>query len=623
MPVAVASQARPFRFPASITARVTSLAQLPADLLRTHPRPDLLQACTAAGLTPCSTASFVERVRAIGLALEDMGMAPGDRVAIMSETRQEWVMADMGIVTARLVTVPIYPTISGQQARFILQDSGARGVFVSDATQAEKILSVRHLIPELEFIAVFTDEVPPAAVRGSHTVLRLETLVTRGTALASDAGAVARYEAGIAAVKPDDLLTIIYTSGTTGEPKGVMLTHENVLSNLRAVSPVLELTPQDVALSYLPLSHVFELMVTYLYMYEGLSVCHAESLDTLARDLQLARPTVMTGVPRVYEKLHAKIHEAVAAAPAFRRRLFEWAVRVGTQASAARVSGRALSPLLKMQEAVADSLVAAKIREKVGGRLKLAVSGSAPLPAHIAVFFNAVGVPLIEGYGLTETSPVLTVNPRPRPRFGTVGCTVDGVEVAIAEDGEIMARGPNIMKGYWQRPDDTAAVLEPDGWFHTGDIGALSDDGYLTITDRKKELLVTSGGKKIAPAPIESLLKKHPLVAEAMIVGEARKFPAVLIVPNFAQLEHRLKVLGMPGGTREELVVREDVVSLYQEVVEPLNHDLAQFERLKKVALLPTEFTIAGGELTPTLKLRRRVVLDRWQAVVDRLYENG
>jgi long-chain acyl-CoA synthetase len=358
-------------------------------------------------------------------------------------------------------------------------------------------------------------------------------------------------------------------------------------------------------------------------MYEGLSVCHAESLDTLARDLQLARPTVMTGVPRVYEKLHAKIHEAVAAAPAFRRRLFEWAVRVGTQASAARVSGRALSPLLKMQEAVADSLVAAKIREKVGGRLKLAVSGSAPLPAHIAVFFNAVGVPLIEGYGLTETSPVLTVNPRPRPRFGTVGCTVDGVEVAIAEDGEIMARGPNIMKGYWQRPDDTAAVLEPDGWFHTGDIGALSDDGYLTITDRKKELLVTSGGKKIAPAPIESLLKKHPLVAEAMIVGEARKFPAVLIVPNFAQLEHRLKVLGMPGGTREELVVREDVVSLYQEVVEPLNHDLAQFERLKKVALLPTEFTIAGGELTPTLKLRRRVVLDRWQAVVDRLYENG
>ncbi len=268
-----------------------------------------------------------------------MGLEPGDRVAIMSETRQEWVVADMGIVTARLVTAPIYPTLSGQQARFILQDSGARGVFVSDVTQAEKILAVRHLLPALEFIVVFTDEMPPAAVRGSHTVLRLEGLIERGRALASDPAAVARYEAGIDAVAPDDLLTIIYTSGTTGEPKGVMLTHDNVLSNIAAVIPVLGLDTGDVALSYLPLSHVFERMVTYLYLYEGLTVCHAESMDTLARDLQLVRPTVMTGVPRVYEKLHAKIHETVAAGPAFRRRLFDWAVRIGTDASAARRDG--------------------------------------------------------------------------------------------------------------------------------------------------------------------------------------------------------------------------------------------------------------------------------------------
>jgi long-chain acyl-CoA synthetase len=622
MAVAAATQHRPFRFPPSVPARIRSLAQLPADLLREHPRPDLLQQCTAAGLRPCSTEAFVERVRAIGLALEDMGMEPGDRVAIMSETRQEWVLTDMGIVTARLVTVPIYPTISGQQARFILQDSGARGLFVSDATQAEKILAVRHLLPELEFIAVFTDEVPPAAVRGSHTVLRLEGVIERGRARASDPAAVARYEAGIEAVGPDDLLTIIYTSGTTGEPKGVMLTHDNVLSNMQGVIPALGLKPEDVALSYLPLSHVFERMVTYLYLYEGLTVCHAESLDTLARDLQLVRPTMMTGVPRVYEKLHARIHEVVAASPAFRRRLFDWAVRIGTEVSELRRTGRTPSPFLKMQEAVADGLVAAKIRARVGGRLRLAVSGSAALPAHIARFFNAIGVPLIEGYGLTETSPVITVNPLDRPRFGTVGCAIDRVEVAIAEDGEILTRGPHVMKGYWKRPEDTLAVLQPDGWFHTGDIGALSDDGYLTITDRKKELLVTSGGKKIAPAPIEALLKRHPLVAEAMVVGEARKFPAVLIVPNFAALDHRLKLLGRPGGTREELVVREDVLSLFNEVVEPLNRDLAQFERLKKVALLPTEFSIATGELTPTLKLRRRVVLERWQRVVDGLYES-
>jgi long-chain acyl-CoA synthetase len=277
---------------------------------------------------------------------------------------------------------------------------------------------------------------------------------------------------------------------------------------------------------------------------------------------------------------------------------------------------------MKMQEAVADGLVAAKIREKVGGRLRLAVSGSAPLPAHIARFFHAVGLPLIEGYGLTETSPVITVNPQEAPHFGTVGCAIDGVEVRIADDGEILTRGPHVMKGYWQRPADTAAVLEADGWFHTGDIGTLSDDGYLTITDRKKELLVTSGGKKIAPAPIEALLKRHPLVAEAMIVGEGRNFPAVLIVPNFPALEQRLKVLGMASGTREALAGREDVISLYREVVEPLNRDLAQFERIKKVALLPAEFSIGTGELTPTLKLRRRVVLDRWQSVVDRLYED-
>lgn len=621
MTVATGTHVRPHRFPPSVPSRIRSLAQLPADVLREYPRPDLLQQCTADGLRPCSTAAFVERVRAIGLALEDMGMSPGDRVAIMSETRQQWVLTDMGLVTARLVTVPIYPTISGQQARFILQDSGARGVFVSDALQAEKILEVRHLLPDLEFIVVFTDEVPPSAVRGSHTVLRLEGLIERGRALATDAAAVARYDAGIDAVAPDDLLTIIYTSGTTGEPKGVMLTHDNVLSNMCGVVPVLSLTPQDVALSYLPLSHVFERMVTYLYLYEGVTVCHAESIDTLARDLQLVRPTIMTGVPRVYEKLYGRIHDAVAAAPAVRRRLFEWAVRIGTEASAQRRTGRPLSAILKMQEAVADGLVASKIRDKVGGRLRLAVSGSAALPAHIASFFNAIGVPLIEGYGLTETSPVITVNPLDRPRFGTVGVAIDRVEVAIAEDGEILTRGPHVMKGYWKRPDDTAAVLQPDGWFHTGDIGTLSDDGYLTITDRKKELLVTSGGKKIAPTPIEALLKRHPLVAEAMLVGEARKFPAVLIVPDFAALEHRLKLLGRPGGTREALVERDDVLSLYNEVVEPLNRDLAQFERLKKVALLPTEFSIASGELTPTLKLRRRVVLDRWHHVVDRLYE--
>lgn len=621
MAVAVAPH-RVYTFPPSSPSRIRTLAHLPGDVAAQFARPVLLQTCTADGLTSCSSAALLDQVRAIGLALADMGIAAGDRVAIMSETRREWVLTDLGIITARAVTVPVYPTVSAQQARYILQDSGARGVFVSDVHQAAKILEVRHLLPTLEFIVVFTDEVPPSGVRGSHTVLRLEHVLTRGRALQADATAVARYEDGIEATRPEDLLTVIYTSGTTGEPKGVMLTHHNVLSNIMAVGPVLGLSAEDVALSYLPLSHVFERMVTFLYLYHGVTVTHAESLDTLGRDLQAARPTVMTGVPRVYEKLHARIHDAVASAPAYRRRLFQWAVRIGTEVSTLRREGQPVPALLKMQESVADGLVASRIRARVGGRLRLAVSGSAALPAYIATFFHAVGLRLIEGYGLTETSPVITVNPLDRPRFGTVGCAIDGVEVRIAQDGEILTRGPNVMRGYWHAPDDTAAVMT-DGWFHTGDIGSLSSDGYLAITDRKKELLVTSGGKKIAPAPIEAVLKSHPLVAEAMVVGEGRRFPAVLIVPNFTALDQRLRVLAMPAGSHETLVARPDVLSLYQEVVDALNRDLARFERLKKVALLPTEFSIAGGELTPTLKLRRKVVLGRWQSVVDRVYEEA
>jgi len=343
-------------------------------------------------------------------------------------------------------------------------------------------------------------------------------------------------------------------------------------------------------------------------------------MDTIARDLQQVRPTIMTGVPRVYEKLYGRIHDAVAASSAVRQRLFHWAVRIGKEVSALQITGRPVPASLKVQWSVADRLVASKIRARVGGRLRLAVSGSAPLPAHIAAFFNGIGLRLIEGYGLTETSPVVSVNPLDRPRFGTVGCAIDGVEIAIAEDGEILTRGPNVMQGYWKRPADTAAAIV-DGWFHTGDVGTLSEDGYLTITDRKKELIVTSGGKKVAPAPIEGVLKRDPLVAEAVVVGEGRRFPAVLIVPDFAALEQRLRTLGLPLGTREELVTREDVLSLYREMVDGLNSELAQYERLKKVALLPTEFTIASGELTPTLKLRRKQILERWQAVVDALYE--
>jgi long-chain acyl-CoA synthetase len=615
-----AATAQRIRFPPSAPAHIRTLAELPAYVARTHQRDALLLKCTASGTVPLSTAEFVRRGRAVALALRDMGIAPGDRVAIMSETRQEWVVADVGITTSRAVTVPIYPTLSAQQARYILQDSESRGVFVADAQQASKILEVRHLLPALEFVVVFSPHIGDPAVVPSHSIMTFDAVIDRGDRLANNADNVKAYEAAIAAVQPDDLLTIIYTSGTTGEPKGVMLSHANLVSNLLATSPILALSDQDVALSYLPLSHVFERMVTYVYLYEGVTVAHAESMETIARDLQQVRPTVMTGVPRVYEKLYTRIHEAVASGSAIKQRLFHWAVRVGTEISRRRIAGESIPGGMKVQWTLADKLVASKIRARVGGRLRLAVSGSAPLPAYIAEFFNGIGLRLIEGYGLTETSPVITVNPLDRPRFGTVGCVIDGVEVKIADDGEILTRGPHVMQGYWRRPDDTNATIV-DGWFHTGDVGAMSDDGYLTITDRKKELLVTSGGKKIAPSPIEAQLKRHALVAEAVLVGEGRKFPAVLIVPDFPALEQRLKTLNLPVESREKMVERADVRSLYQEVVDGINSELARYEQLKKIALLPAEFTIEGGELTPTMKLRRKRILDDWKSVVDRLYE--
>jgi long-chain acyl-CoA synthetase len=420
-------------------------------------------------------------------------------------------------------------------------------------------------------------------------------------------------------VRPGDLATIIYTSGTTGEPKGVMLTHANLVANLRGAAPSLDLSQDDVALSFLPLSHAFERMVAYIYLFSGVTIVFAESFDTVARDLLKVRPTVLTGVPRVYEKLNARIVETGRAYPGIKGRIFDWAVNAGVARSGALLRGRAPGPVTQLKAAIADRLVFATIREKLGGRLRFAASGSAPLASNVLEFFYAIGIPVIEGYGLTETAPILTFNPQSAPRVGTVGKAITGVEIRIAADGEILARGPNIMQGYYNKPEATADALQ-DGWFHTGDIGQLDADGYLTITDRKKDLLVTSGGKKIAPQPIEAILKRSPLVSEAVLLGDRRKYAAALIVPEFAALERRLKDLGRPPGPREELVARPDVVTLYQEIVDALNRELSQFERIKKIALLPSEFTVESGELTPTLKVKRKVVEQKWAQKIETLY---
>ena len=565
-----------------------------------------------------SSQELFERIRDLALGLAALGVGPGDRVAIVAESRPEWIMSDMAILASGAVTVPIYPTLSAAQALYILKDSAARIAIVSTRAQLDKLQEIRHQVPAIEALVVME----PAAAGAS--VMTLDEVAQRGHArMAGEWGAGRAFRDTARAVRPDDLATIIYTSGTTGEPKGVMLTHANLVANLREGATVLDVSQDDVALSFLPLSHGFERMVSFIYLFTGVTIIFAESFDTLGRDIAHVRPTVITGVPRVYEKMQARILEKGQAGSAAKAAVFRWSINAGLARARAMLRGKSVGPLTAMKAAIADRLVFSKIRDGVGGRLRLVVSGSAPLSASVAEFFHAVGLPVIEGYGLTETAPILTVNPPLAPRVGTVGRRLPNVELKIAPDGEILASGPNIMRGYHNKPEATAEVLK-DGWFHTGDIGTIDADGYLTITDRKKDLLVTSGGKKIAPQPIEAVLKRSPLVSEAVVLGDRRNYASALIVPEFGALERRLQGVGRSAAagslSRADLVKRPDVIALYQEIVDALNRDLSQFERLKRIAILPAEFSVESGELTPTLKVKRKVVEERYREEIEKLY---
>jgi long-chain acyl-CoA synthetase len=560
---------------------------------------------------------FLEGVRDLSLGLSALGMDPGERVALIAESRPEWLSVDLAVLTAGAVTVPVYPTLSAGQVKYILADSSATIVVVSTRHQLEKLQEVRHELPALQAIVVMD----PAAAEGQRpSVLSLADVAERGHGrLMGEWGVAKQFRDTARAVRPGQLATIIYTSGTTGEPKGVMLTHTALISNLEAAARVLDVSEADVGLSFLPLSHAFERMVAWVYLYCGVHVVFAESFDTIGRDIGLVRPTVLTGVPRVYEKLYHRIIDKGSDAPGMRGALFRWAIAAGTAVSRQVLRGRPPGTLDRLQARLAERLVFTRVREGLGGRLRYLVCGSAPLDAEVAEFFCAIGLPIVEGYGLTETAPILTVNPPGAPRVGTVGRSLPGVDIRIADDGEILARGPNVMTGYFNKPEATAEVLK-DGWFHTGDVGSMDAAGYVSITDRKKDLLVTSGGKKIAPQPIEAILKRSPLVAETMVVGERRNYAAALIVPDFPALERRLKSLGRPPGERDELVVRPDVVSLYEEIVDAMNRELSQFERIKRIALLPAEFTMESGELTPTLKVKRRVVEQKYSREIEALY---
>lgn len=604
-----------------IASDVKTIADMPFHVMGRFPKPVTLGRCRGEQVIELSSKGVFDRIRDLSLGFRSLGVTRGDRVAIVAESRPEWLLCDLAVLTSAGVTVPIYPTLSAAQARYILDDSGARLAVVSTRLQLEKIQEIRHLLPKLEAV-ILMDAPSGGPPPGSPSVLALEEIERRGhERMTGQWGAGRGFRDDARAVEPGDLATIIYTSGTTGEPKGVMLTHGNLVSNMQGAAGALDISQDDVALSFLPLSHAFERTVSYVYLFCGVTIIFAESFDTVARDMARVRPTVMTGVPRVYEKLHARILEAAQAAGGVKATVFRWALGAALARAKATLRGKRANPLTSMASAIGDRIVFSAIRGKLGGRLRFVASGSAPLDSKVMEFFSAIGVPIIEGYGLTETAPILTFNPLNALRVGTVGKPIEGVELRIADDGEILARGPNIMTGYFNKSEATAAALE-GGWFHTGDIGKIDSEGYLTITDRKKDLLVTSGGKKIAPQPIEAVLKRSPLVAEAVLLGDRRKYAAALIVPEFNALERRLKDLGRPPASREDLVTRDDVLALYQEIVDAMNKELSQFERIKRIALLPREFTVESGELTPTLKVKRKVVEERWKEQIEALYQS-
>jgi long-chain acyl-CoA synthetase len=572
-------------------------------------KPDCLQHKVDGKYLPISTAELVDRVRRLAKALVDLGLQRGDRVALMSENGPHWPTVDFATLCVGGVLAPIYPTLLPDQAAYIARDCSAKIVVAETAAHLEGLLSHAKELPDVQHYVL---------IKGSSTdprVTTLDALIDKGKGVN-----VAEFEAWARAATPADLATLIYTSGTTGTPKGVMLTHGNITSNVVTGAPLLGLHGHYTALSFLPLSHSFERTVDYCYFLYGCSIAYAESVAAVSQNLQEVRPHVFVSVPRVYEKVLAKVQEGAASGSPIKQKIFAWAVNVGRQSLPWRLKLQKPPGLLGLKLALADKLVFSKILARLGGRFQFAISGGAPLGRDLAEFFWGAGVPIYEGYGLSETSPVISVNHRTAVKMGTVGQVVPGVEVRIAEDGEILAKGPNIMKGYWNLPKETAEVLDADGWFHTGDIGEIDPEGFLRITDRKKELIVNAYGKNVAPAPIENSLKASRFIAQAVVIGDRRKFLAGLIVPDFDALKAWAERGGLGKPSNEELIANPQVRELIAKEVAGVNANLASFEKVSAWELMPTEWTLETGELTPTQKVKRRIINQKYGDVIEKLY---
>ena len=551
---------------------------------------------------------LLDRVRRTSLGMRTLGLERGHRVAILSENRPEWAQADWASLCSGITDIPVYDTLPANQVAYILNDAEVRLIFVSNREQLSKIQEIWGEVPSLQRAVLFDGE------SEDDRVLTLEALEARGAAEEA-AGKGGDFRERALECGPDDIATMLYTSGTTGSPKGVLLSHDNIHSNVVACGRLFDASPDDTAVSFLPLSHILERMVDYWLYSKGVTIAYVHDIALVAESLREVRPTIAASTPRLYEK----VYDAVMSQPGIKGKLVQWASGVGRRWTEAKLAGGSPGPMTSLQHAVADRLVFAKLRGRLGGSLRFFISGGAPLADHVARFFYGAGVLLLEGYGLTETSPVTNVNTERDLRFGTVGKPVPGTEIMIAEDGEILVRGPQVMKGYYNLPEATAEAMDADGWFHTGDVGEIDADGFLRITDRKKDIIVTAGGKNIAPQPIENRVKESPFVDEAVMVGDRRPYAILLLVPNQAKLEEWAKGAGIQAtgpGLLEDAKARE---KMEQESLGRLE-GLARFERPKKIALLEGEFTVQNGVLTPSMKVKRRVVEERFADVIEGLY---
>jgi long-chain acyl-CoA synthetase len=561
-----------------------------------------------------------EEVRELALGLVALGRPRGAAVAILSQSRAEWVRADFAIFSAGGVTIPIYPSYPAEAAAYIVNDSGAETVFVEDEAQLAKILGAAAQMPRLDSIVLVQGSAPTVDAPGRPRVLDWAGLraLGRDGRREHDQTLLARVAGG----RPEDVATIVYTSGTTGHPKGVVQTHANHLAALAAARQVTEVRDGEVHLLFLPLAHSFGRFEGFMGVDQGLVTAFAESLEKLPENLREVSPHFICSVPRVFEKVYAKILSGVEAAPPAKKRIFYWALGVGRRVSRLRREGRALPIPLRAEHALANKLVFHKLHQAFGGRLRFCFSGGAPLSRDIAEFFHAVGILVLEGYGLTETCPILTVNSASHFRFGTVGLAFPGVELRIAEDGEILARGPNIAVGYYGRPEETAEVFGSDGWFRTGDIGELDADGFLRITDRKKDLIKTAGGSYVAPQHLENLLKADPFVSQAMVYGDRRPYPVALITLNADELGKFSRNAGLGDRPATELVKNPAIVERVRQIVDRVNGDLASYAQVKRFAVLAEDFTQEGGELTPTLKVKRKEVRGKYAELIEALYQS-